>query len=332
MEKLKKKISIVTSCFNEEENVEAMHEAIRGIMDKLSQYDYEHIFADNCSTDHTAELLEKIVAEDNHVKVIFNLKNYGPDCSGANLIFRTTGDAVIGVACDFQDPPEMIPLFLEKWEEGNKVVWGQRENINTGGITGACRQVYYRLIKLLSESEEIEGCTGYGVMDREVIEYLRWMDDPEPFFRNAVTALGYKPHLILYEQQKRRAGKSSYNFFLYLDTALTSLVATTKIPLRIATYLGVLTAMGSILISLTYLVLKLTHWNTFSAGSAPLVIGLFFLGSVQLICIGIVGEYVGAVLKRVRRRPLVVERKTANFEGGKQRPEHLYHNQTNNLS
>lgn len=329
---MKKKISIVTSCFNEEENVEAMHEAIRGIMDKLSQYDYEHIFADNCSTDHTAELLEKIAAEDNHVKVILNLKNYGPDCSGANLIFRTNGDAVIGVACDFQDPPEMIPEFLQKWEEGNKVVWGKRININTGGIIGLCRKVYYRIIKLLSESEEIEGCTGYGVMDREVIEYLRWMNDPEPFFRNAVTALGYKPYLISYEQKERRAGKSSYNFFRYFSTAMMSLVATTKIPLRFATYLGVFTSMGSIIVGLIYFVLKLTQWNTFTAGTAPMVIGLFFLGSVQLICIGIVGEYVGAVLARVRRRPLVIERKALNFEDGKKLAEQLYPNQTNNLS
>jgi glycosyltransferase involved in cell wall biosynthesis len=312
---MKKKISIITACYNEELNIEAVHEAIKRVMTALPMYDYEHVFADNCSTDATPSLLEKIAANDKHVKVIFNLNNYGPSRSGANALFRTTGDAIIGMPCDLQEPPEMIPLFLDKWEEGHKVVWGQRTNIRTGGFfIGICRKTYYKMIMAMSESEEIEGCTGYGVLDREVADHLKWIGDPEPFFRNAITAIGYKPFLIPYEQKPRRSGQSNYNFFRYLNTAMTSLIATTKLPLRFATFLGLLTAAGSFTAGLTYLVMKLIHWETFNAGVAPLVVGLFFLGGVQLICVGIVGEYVGAVLTRVKRRPLVIERKSINFD------------------
>lgn len=315
---MKKKVSIVTACYNEELNVVALHEAVKQIMESLPNYEYEHIFSDNCSTDSTPAHLEKIASNDKRVKVIFNLKNYGPSRSAANALFRATGDAIIGLPCDFQEPPEMIPLFLEKWEEGNMVVWGQRSNIRTGGFrAGIFRKIYYKMIQSMSESEEVEGCTAYGVLDREVMDFLKWMDDPEPFFRNAVTAIGYKPLLIPYEQKPRRAGQSSYNFSRYLNTALTSLIATTKLPLRFATYLGLLTATGSFIAGLTYLVFKLIHWKTFSAGVAPLVVGLFFLGGVQLICIGIVGEYVGAVLTRVKRRPLVIERGSLNFDSEK---------------
>jgi len=312
---MKKKISIVTPCYNEALNIEAMHLAIKRIMEDLSKYDYEHIFADNCSTDETPELLEHIAASDKNVKVVFNMINYGPSRSIANALFRTTGDAVIGVPCDFQEPPEMIPLFLEKWEEGHKVVWGQRRNLRTGGFRiGIFRMLYYKMVRGMSESVEIEGCTGYGVLDREVLNHLKWIGDPEPFFRNAVTAMGYKPYLIPYEQKARRAGKSSFTFLRYLNTALTSLIATTKLPLRFATILGLLTASGSFIAALVYLVLKIINWQNFDAGVAPLVVGLFFLGGVQLICIGIVGEYVGAVLTRVKRRPLVIERKSLNFD------------------
>lgn len=314
----KKMVSILNACYNEAENIPVMYKTITGIMEQLPQYDYEFLVADNCSTDNSAALLEALAAKDRRVKVILNQRNFGADRSGANLFYHASGDVVVALASDFQDPPEMIPLFLEKWEEGHKVVWGQREKTKSGFFQEGVRKLYYKIIKSMSEVQEIERCTGFGCYDREVVDWFKWIDDPDPFMRNTVTSLGYQPYLIPYEQKKRRAGKSSYNFFRYLDTALISMLATTKVPLRMVTYLGMVAAGVSILVGLVYLVLKLIYWNQFNAGIAPLAVGLFFLGAVQLICVGVVGEYVGAILTRVRRRPLVVARKKINFE---QEPE-----------
>lgn len=311
---MKKKITILSGCFNEEENLESFCAEIKKIMDALPQYDWEQLIAENGSTDHSAEILEKIASRDSHVKVIFNLKNYGPDRSGTNLLYHASGDAVICLASDFQDPPEMIPEFIKKWEEGNKVVWGQREKTKEKFLTEMMRKTYYKLIKSMSESVEYERCTGFGLYDREVVDWIKWIDDPEPFIRNIVTSLGYTPYLLPCERRQRRAGRSSYSFFGYLNDALLSMITSTKMPLRFATYLGGIVAMVSFLIGVVYLVMKLLRWYEFDAGMAPLVVGLFFLGAVQLICIGIVGEYVGAVLTRVRRRPLVVARKMMNFQ------------------
>ena len=310
----KKKISILSACYNEEENIRPLYEAIKRAMSEFPEYDYEQIFADNCSTDRSAEVMEEIAAEDHNIKVVLNLRNYGPNRSGVNILRLTTGDAVISMASDFQDPPEMIPILVRKWAEGNKVVWCQRMKSNGKRGIGWLRKLYYKIIKLVSESDEYEGCTGFGIYDKEVIDWIRWMDDPEPFVRNEVTALGYKPVLIPFEQQKRRAGRSSYNFMRYFDDAIISMIASSRKPLRFVTYLGLFTAVLSVVVALVYLVLKLVNWYNFNAGMAPLVIGLFFLGAVQLICLGVVGEYVGAVLLRVKKRPLVVARKMINFD------------------
>ena len=314
MEQRKKKISILSACYNEEENIRPLYEAIKNAMSEFPEYDYEQIFADNCSIDRSAQIMEEIAAQDRRIKVVLNLRNYGPNRSGVNILRLTTGDAVISMASDFQDPPEMIPILVRKWAEGNKVVWCQRTKSNGKRGTGWLRKLYYKIIKLVSESEEYEGCTGFGIYDKEVIDWIRWMDDPEPFVRNEVTALGYKPVLIPFEQQQRRAGRSSYNFMRYFDDAIISMIASSRKPLRLVTYLGMLTALLSVIVAIVYLVLKLVNWYNFNAGMAPLVIGLFFLGAVQLICLGVVGEYVGAVLLRVKKHPLVVAKKMINFD------------------
>lgn len=293
-----------------------MYLAVKDTMDALPQYEYEHIFVDNCSSDRTAEILRKIAAGDPRVKVILNLRNFGPDRSGANALFRASGDAVISLATDFQDPPELIPEFLKRWESGEKIILGQRTATQEHrGVIYLCRKIYYKLIKAFSDNEEIERVTGFGLFDREVIEWFRWENDPEPFLRNAIPELGYRPYLIPYTQQKRRAGKSSYTFFKYLDTALISMISTTKVPLRLSTYAGILTGLFSFVVALVYLIMKLLYWDSFDAGLAPLVVGLFFIGAVQLIGIGILGEYVGSILTYVKKRPLVVEKERINFDG-----------------
>ena len=310
----KKLISIISGCYNEEENLPIYYKEIRAIMDSLPQYDFECLIADNCSQDRSAEVLEEIAAKDERFKVVFNLKNYGPDRSGGNLFCRASGDSVINLASDLQDPPELIPVFLQKWEEGNLLVWAQRNKSQEGGLVEGMRRLYYKLIRAISESEEVERANGFGLYDREVVDWIKKTGDPVPFIRNLVTDLGYKPCLVPYERRSRTRGKSSYNVFRYLNDALVGMVATSKVPLRTATYLGFITAGFSFIVGIVYLVYKLTHWYSFDAGIAPVVIGMFFLGAVQLICIGIVGEYVGDILTRVRKRPMVIERKTINLD------------------
>ena len=311
---MKKLISIISGCYNEEENLPLYYEAVSKIMDSLPQYDFECLIADNCSQDRSQEILEEIAAKDKRFKIVFNLKNYGPDRSGGNLFYKASGDALINLASDLQDPPEMIYVFLEKWEEGNKLVWAQREKTQESGLMEFIRKVYYRVIRSISESDEIEGANGFGLYDREVVDWIKKANDPVPFIRNLVTALGYKPCLVPYERRARAHGKSSYNLFRYINDAMGGMVASSKVPLRMATYLGFAVAGISVLIAIGYLIWKLTHWYSFDAGVAPIIIGMLFLGAVQLICIGIMGEYIGEILTRVKHRPMVIERKTLNFD------------------
>lgn len=311
---MKKLISIISGCYNEEGNLPEYYQRVSAVMNSLPQYDFECLIADNCSNDHSQELLEEIAAKDKRFKIVFNLKNYGPDRSGGNLIYRAKGDALINIPTDLQDPPEMIPIFLEKWEEGHKLVWGQRTGSQESAVMKLIRRQYYHLIAGISESEEVEQANGYGLYDREVIDWIKKVKDPVPFVRNLVTSLGYKPYLVPYERQQRKKGKSSYNFFRYLNDAYSGMVASSRAPLRFATYFGYFTAGIAIIFAIIYFVMKLTHWFNFAAGSAPILIGMFFLGAVQLICVGILGEYIGDILMRVRRRPMVIERKTINFD------------------
>lgn len=290
-----------------------MFEAIRKIMATLPQYDYEHIFIDNCSQDRTREILRQIAKEDSRVKVIFNAKNFGPGRSGSHAFFQSTGDATVCLACDFQDPPELIPQYVDQWEKGYKVVWGRKEKSEESRLMFAVRTLYYKIIQSFSDYDQYEHVTGFGLYDRSVVELMRSAEEPSPNFRNLIAEYGIEIGFISYIQPARRAGKSSYNFIRYLDTAISSLINTSRAPLRLATILGFLMSGFSFLIAIFYLIFKLVFWNSFSAGTAPVVIGLFFLGSVQLLFIGIIGEYIGEILTRVTKRPLVVERERINF-------------------
>ncbi|MEY8509134.1 glycosyltransferase family 2 protein [Lachnospiraceae bacterium 42-17] len=308
-----KHISVMTPCYNEEGNVKNIYEAVKMEFEKLPQYTYEHIFIDNYSTDQTRRILRELAAQDKNVKVIFNARNFGPNRSGSYGMLQGTGDALICIVCDLQDPPEMIPQFLEKWEEGYKVVLGQKKKSKENILMFQVRKLYYRIMNWLSDTPQYEGVTGYGLFDKEVLETIGWMDDPDPYIRGLVPELGYRTYLLAYIQNKRQFGKSSYNFNKYFDFAITGVTHVSRKPLRIATMLGFIMSGISFFTAFLYLIMKLIWWDRFAMGTAPILIGIFLLASIQLAFIGVIGEYVGAILTRVTKRPMVVEEERINF-------------------
>lgn len=310
-----KKISVLIPCFNEKENVVPMSEAIDHIFKtECSQYDYELVFIDNDSTDGTRDLLREICSKNKHVKAIFNAKNFGQFNSPYYGILQTTGECTISMCCDFQDPVELIPQYLAEWEKGYKIVIGVKKSSKESKIMYFLRSIYYKLIKKYSDVEQIEHFTGSGLYDKEFVEVLRNLKDPTPFLRGIVAELGYKRKEIPYEQPKRRAGKTHNNWYTLYDAAMLSFTSYTKIGLRFATFLGMLVGMVSGLVGLTYLILKLVFWDSFAAGTAPILIGMFFLGAVQLFFIGFIGEYILSINQRVMNRPLVIEEERINFD------------------
>ena len=310
----KKKVSIVVPCYNEEENVVPISRALVAQMEALPQYDYEILFIDNCSTDNTRPLLRQICAKNRRIKAIFNVKNFGQFNSPFYGMCQTTGDCTICICADFQDPVEMIPTFLKYWEEGYQIVHGVKTSSRESGFMYALRSAYYKLIKKYSSVEQIEHFTGFGLYDRSFIDVLRDLKDPTPFIRGIVAELGGRRKEIPYEQPLRRAGKTHNNWYSLYDAAMLSFTSYTKIGLRMATFIGVGVAFFSLLIAFVYLVLKLCNWNDFVAGTAPIVIGMFFLGAVQLIFLGIIGEYILSMNQRIMNRPLVVEEERINFD------------------
>ncbi len=309
-----KKISILIPCYNEEENVVPMSKAVVELMEtKLPQYDYELIFIDNASTDNTQALLRQICKDNKKIKAIFNTKNFGQFNSPYYGMLQTTGDCTVTLCCDFQDPVELIEVFVKEWENGYKIVTGIKTKSKENKLVRGLRTMYYKLIKKMSDVEQIEHFTGFGLYDRSFIEVLRELDDPSPFLRGIVAELGFKRKDIPYEQQKRAAGKTHNNWYTLYDAAMLSFTSYTKIGLRLATMLGFLIAFVSFVIAVVYLVLKLIYWDRFTAGMAPILIGMFMIGAVQLIFIGFMGEYIMSINKRVMKRPLVVEEERINF-------------------
>lgn len=310
-----KKVSILIPCYNEEENVVPMSEAIVQLFtSELSQYDYELVFIDNDSQDNTRRLLRKICAKNSKVKAIFNAKNFGQFNSPYYGILQTTGDCVISMVCDFQDPLELIPKYLEEWEKGYKIVIGIKTSSKENKVLYFLRSLYYKTIKKYSNVEQIEHFTGSGLYDREFVEVLRNLKDPTPFLRGIVAELGYKRKEIPYEQPQRRAGKTHNNWYSLYDAAMLSFTSYTKIGLRLATFIGIFVGLISFIIAVVYLIMKLVFWNTFSAGMAPVLIGIFFLGSVQLFFLGFMGEYILSMNQRIMNRPLVIEEERINFD------------------
>lgn len=312
-----KKISILIPCFNEVENVELMSKTVINVLEEaLPAYDYELLFIDNCSTDGTRDILEKICSENKKIKAIFNVTNFGQFNSPFHGMCQTTGDCTISMCCDFQDPVELIPRFVEEWEKGHKIVSGIKSSSKENPIIYFLRSVYYKMIKNMSDTEMIEHFTGFGLYDKTFIDILRELDDPVPFLRGIVAEYGhgFNRKEIEYEQAKRRAGKTHNNFYTLYDAAMLSITSYTKVGLRLATMLGFLSSGVSLIVAFVYLILKLTNWHSFNAGNAPLLIGVYVIGSLQLFFIGLLGEYILNINTRVIHRPIVVEERRINFD------------------
>lgn len=309
-----KKISVLIPCYNESDNVVPMSETLQKVFaEKLASYDYEIIFIDNNSQDNTRELLRKICSKNNKIKAIFNAKNFGQFNSPYYGLLQTTGDCTILLCCDFQDPPKLIPSMVKEWESGYKLVVMQKTQSEENKILYFLRSCYYKAIKEFSEVQQIEHFTGFGLYDRSFIDILRNLKDSAPFLRGIVAELGYKIKLMPYVQAKRRAGKTHNNFFTLYDAAMLSFTTYTKVGLRMATFLGFGVAVISSIIAMVYLILKLVLWKNFVAGTAPILIGMFFLGSVILIFLGLIGEYILSINSRLMNRPLVIEEERINL-------------------
>lgn len=310
-----KKISIVTPCFNEEENVASLYLKIKEIFEtQLNQYDFEHIFIDNCSKDKTVEILEKIAQNDKRVKIIVNSRNFGPVKSPYYGLLQSTGDASVIISADFQEPPEIIYEFTKKWEEGYKVVLGVKSKSKESPLIFLLRKMYYKVLKSISELELVENYMGFGLYDKKVIEILKTLKEPYPYLRGLICEIGFKRAIVEYTQPKRNKGNSKNNFYTLYDMAMLGITSNSKIPLRLATMLGFLLGTISLVIAFVYFIYKLIFWKSFSLGLAPLIIGLFFFSSVQLFFIGIIGEYLSIIYTKVINRPLVIEEKRINFD------------------
>ena len=310
-----KKISITIPCYNEEENVYPLHDALVEMFERdLPNYEYELLYIDNCSSDRTRELLKELGKQDKHVKAILNAKNFGQFNSPYYGMMQTTGDCTILMAADFQDPVEMVPKYVAEWEKGYKIVIGRKTSSKESSIVYHLRSLYYKIIKKFSEVDQIEHFTGFGLYDKDFMDVLRNLKDPTPFLRGIVAELGYKRKEIPYEQPQRRAGKTHNNWYSLYDAAMLSFTSYTKIGLRLATFIGIFVGALSFIIAIVYLIMKLVFWDTFTAGMAPVIIGMFFLGSVQLFFLGFMGEYILSMNQRIMNRPLVIEEERINFD------------------
>ncbi|WP_394961591.1 glycosyltransferase family 2 protein [Candidatus Allofournierella merdavium] len=310
-----KKISIVIPCYNEQDNVQPICAAVCDVLkESLPKYDYEILLIDNKSKDNTRARIRELCSENTHIKAIFNIKNFGQFNSPYYALCQASGDCVVLLCADFQDPVELIPSMVQKWEEGAKVICMIKKSSKENALIYFARSVYYKMIKAMSEINQIEHFTGFGLYDKSFIELLRTLKDPTPFLRGIVAEYAPDHVEIPYEQQKRKAGKTKNNFFSLFDAAMLSFTSYTKGGLRLATFSGFFISGISFAVAMVYLVLKLVFWNRFIAGNAPILIGVFFLGGIQLFFIGLLGEYIMSMNTRIINRPLVVEEKRLNFD------------------
>lgn len=319
---MRKKISVVIPTYNEEANVIPLADAIVGVLTgELPEYDYEIIFIDNHSKDSTQMKLRQLCRENKRIKAIFNARNFGQMRSPVHGLKQATGDCVIRMCADFQDPVEMIVQFVREWEQGHKIVIGVKKASKEKRIMYWIRACYYKLIRKITDIDHIEQFTGFGLYDKAFVDVVRSLHDPMPYLRGIIAELGFDYKAIPYVQQKRRAGKSKNNFYTLYDYAMVGITSYSKVVMRLATFLGFSVAALSFLAGIFYLVLKIMYWDRFSAGIAPMLIGIFFLGALQLFFIGFLGEYVLSINTRVLDRPLVVEEERLNFEKGEGKQE-----------
>ncbi len=310
----KKLISIVTPTYNENLNLDAIYQSIKRVMSELPDYDYEHLFIDNASTDGTQIALRKLSESDKRVKVILNTRNFGHIRSPYHGLLQSRGDAAIIVAADLQDPPETIKQFVKYWELGFKIVVGIKANSDENPLMFRARKLYYKVLNRMTETPLIENYMGFGLYDKVILTGLRNMDEPYPYLRGLISELGYDVARVPYAKPKRINGKSHNNLYVLFDIVMLGFTNNTKIPLRLATMLGFGVSLVSFIVGLIYLIYKLLNWQNFEVGLAPIVIGMSFLGGVQLLFLGIIGEYVGQIYTQVLHRPLVIEKERINFD------------------
>lgn len=309
-----KKISVISGCYNEEDNLKEFHDRLVAVFSQLPGYTCEIIIADNHSSDHSRDILRAIAAKDPRFKVILNANNFGHIRSGFNALLQATGDAVVMLCSDLQEPPEMILEFVRQWEAGYQVVCGVKPKSLENPLMFQVRCAYYWLLEKSSETPQIPNFTGFGLYDRRVVDAVKKFNEPYPYFRGLISEIGFKRIEVPFTQSARRHGKTKNNFFTLYDMAMTGFVNHTKLPLRLAAFFGFILAFLSLLVAVCYFIYKLLFWQTFSLGLAPIVIGLFFFASVQLIFIGIIGEYIGAIWTQVKNKPLVIEDERINFD------------------
>lgn len=309
-----KLISVVTPCYNEEDNVEELYRQIKEIFDGLPMYRYEHIFIDNASRDKTVHVLKRIAKNDKNIKLIVNIKNFGHIRSPYYALLQAQGDAAICIVADLQDPPRLINDFIKKWEEGYKIVIGVKTKSRENPLLFLMRKIYYNLIDRIAEVEHIKNFMGFGLYDKSFVDILRKLNEPYPYFRGLVAEFGSERFEIEYVQPARERGKTKNNLYILYDTAMLGLVNHSKVPLRMASFIGFGTAFLSLLTAFGYFIYKLVFWKEFSLGMAPLIIGLFFFAAVQLFFVGIIGEYIGTIYTQVKNRPLVLEKERVNFD------------------
>ena len=308
----RKLISIVTACYNEEENIEELYQRIAAVMAD-QPYDYEHICIDNSSTDGTVKKIKKIAANDNRLKLIVNARNFGHLRSPYYGLLQARGDACVVIASDLQDPPEMIPEFIKKWEQGYKTVLAVKPESDESSIMFWVRGIYYRLITRISEVPLVPNATGVGLFDRAVVDILRSIQDPYPYLRGLLCEIGFPIATVPFKQPKRVRGITKNNFYTLYDTAMLGITNHSKVPLRLMAMSGFLLSFLSLIVALFFLVAKLIYWDSFQLGTAPILIGIFFFGAIQAFFIGVLGEYIGSIHTQVRNMPLVVELERVNF-------------------
>lgn len=309
-----KTISIITPCYNEEDNIVELYTRVRAVIASLGRYKYEHIFIDNASQDRTVEVLKTLAAADQNVKVIVNARNFGHIRSPMHALCQTQGDAVIGIVADLQDPPEMIAGMVQAWEEGYSMVLAIKRTSEENSLMFWIRKRYYSLVNRLSSIETFENFTGFGLYDRRVVDLVKSFGDPYPYFRGMIAEIGLPHKKLYYDQPGRKRGITKNNFYTLYDIGMLGIINHSKVPLRLMTFLGFGGALVSFLIGLTYLIYKLLFWRSFSVGIAPVVIGMFFVSSILLVFMGVMGEYVGAIHTQIQHRPFAVERERMNFE------------------
>lgn len=300
-------------CYNEADNIDELYARILNVVNSLQQYSFEILFIDNASEDATVDKLMALAKDDKRLKIIVNNRNFGHIRSPYWGMMQAGGDAVIVLASDLQDPPELIPEFLSSWEQGWKVVFAVKPTSQSGFLFHQLRRSYYKLLDGISSTKIVRDATGFGLYDRAVLDQLRKISDPYPYVRGLVSELGYPIKKIIFEQPRRQRGITKNNFYTLYDMAMLGMVSHSLVPIRLASICGLLIGFLSFFVAIFYTAMKLIYWDSFPIGMAPIVIGIFLLFSLLFIFIGLLGEYIGSIHSYVKNRPVVVEKERINF-------------------